>query len=76
MCIRASARPAWRVVNRTFLRFSRVFGVFGAMSLEERNVLNETVLRRVIAVGYAMGCLAMTGAVVFEGDRVGPVVPA
>ncbi len=69
-------RPAWRAVNRTFLRFSRTFGVFGAMSLEERDALNATVLRRVIAVGYAMGFLAMAGAVVFVGDTVGPIVPA
>ena len=34
--------------------------------------LNETVLRRVIAVGYAMGFVAMAGAVIFEGERVGP----
>lgn len=65
-------RPVWRAVNRWFLAFSRVFGVFGAMSVEEREALNAVVLRRVIAVGYAMGALTMGGAGLFVGERVGP----
>lgn len=65
-------RRAWRAVNRAFLKFSRVFGVFGAMSMEERDALNDGVLRRVIAVGYALGALTMAGATIVAGERVGP----
>ncbi|MDO9355628.1 MAG: GGDEF domain-containing protein [Solirubrobacteraceae bacterium] len=65
--------PTWAAINRAFLRFSRTFGVFGAMSIEQRDEINHTVLRRVVAVGYLMGSIAMGGAVLFEGSKVGPV---
>jgi diguanylate cyclase (GGDEF)-like protein len=68
----APTSDALRFVNHWFLRFSKVFGVFGAMSLEERERANAVVLRRVIAVGFAMGAITMAGAVLFAGSHVGP----
>ncbi|MDQ8045277.1 MAG: diguanylate cyclase [Solirubrobacteraceae bacterium] len=65
-----------KVVNAYFLRFSRIFGVFGAASREDREALSDVVLRRLVAVGYAIGAATMAVAVISSGDRVGPPVGA
>lgn len=59
-------------MNRAFFRFMSVFGVFRAMSLEDRDVVNAEVLRRVIAVGYGLGALTLGGTALFAADQISP----
>ena len=60
------------LLNRAFFRFSKAFGVFRAMSLENRDDVNAEVLRRVIAVGYGLGALTMGGTALLAADQISP----
>ncbi len=61
-----------RALNRAFLRFSNDFMAFRPATLEEKDQINDQILRRVIAIGFFLGSLVMVAAVAFAPDQVGP----